>query len=152
MHHMTTKWTSRRTRRAVAAAGLVAAWIAPAAVIAQTPSLGYKYPTNDIPLTLRSGTVVHQRNLVVFRGRTVSVLTIKIQTPTPAANASRVAREAQEVATLHDAVARAQGISRIAVDVCRSQACVELRGTAAKTFQFVRGRDGTWRVDRAHAP
>lgn len=126
--------------------------IAPSGVTAQNPSLSHPYPANDSPLTLPSGTVVRQRNLVVFRGHNVSALTITIETPTPAADSVRVAREAQEVATLHDTFAQRQGISRITIAVCRSQACLELREPAAEMFHFVRTSDGSWQVDRAHAP
>jgi hypothetical protein len=110
----------------------------------QTGSSGHPYPTNDAPLTLSSGTVVRQRNLVVFRGFNYSKLTIIIETPTVASDTHRVAQEAQEVATLHDTFARTQGASGITVDVCRTQACFELREAAAETFHFARGQDGTW--------
>lgn len=152
MHHMTTRWYSRHTRGVAVAAGLVASCIAPVAVSAQMPTLEHPYPSNNSPLMLPSGTVVRQRNLVVFRGHNVSALTITIETPTPAADSVRVAREAREVATLRDTFALAQGIGRITIDVCRSRACVELREPAAETFHFVRGSDGVWQAAGANAP
>jgi hypothetical protein len=112
---------------------------------AQDPIPSNPYPANDSPLTLPSGTVVRQRNLVVFRGQNGTSLTIVIQTPTDRADSVRVAREAQEVAALHDAYARAQGIARISVAVCRSQSCLELREVANEMFHFVRAADGSWR-------
>jgi hypothetical protein len=115
----------------------------------QIPDPTYPYPANDSPLTLPSGTVVRQRNLVVFRGRHGSRLTITIETPTAAADAARVAAEAQEVATLLDTYAQTQGINRITVAVCRSRACLELREPAAEMFHFVRADDGAWQVDHS---
>ena len=148
----TTKSYSQRMRHAAAAAALVISCIGPSTVTAQNPSLDRPYPVNDSPLTLPSGTVVRQRNLVLFRGHNVTALTITIETPTPATDSVRVAREAQEVATLLDTFAQTQGISRIAIEVCRSQACLEFREPAAERFQFVRATDGTWQPDRQHAP
>lgn len=96
--------------------------------------------------------MVRQRNLVVFRGRNGSSLTITIETPTATTDSTRVAQEALEVAALHDQYARVQGIDRIAVAVCRSQPCLELREIANELFHFVRGADGTWAVDRSQPP
>lgn len=143
-----------RLRRIAAAltAGLFAFCAAPSAMAAQQSKPSSPYPSNDSPLTLPSGTVVHQRNLVVFRGHHVSGLTIVIETPTPAADSQRIAREAHEVATLHAAFAEAQAIDRITVAICRSQACIELREVATEMFQFVRAADGTWVADHSKAP
>ncbi len=75
--------------RSTRAAVLLAICIASSAMAAQEPSLTYPYPAN-IPLTLSSGTVVRQRNVVVFRGHHINTLTITIESPTPAADADRV--------------------------------------------------------------
>ena len=130
--------------------GLVAfARLAPTAA-AQVPAVPNPYPANNTPITLASGTVVRQRNLVVFRGRNGnSSLTITIETPTSATDSNRVSQEAREVAALHDEYARAQRIDRISVAVCRSQACLELREIAKELFHFERGADGTWSAQRS---
>jgi hypothetical protein len=111
------------------------------------------YPANDAPMTLASGTVVRQRNIVVFRGRNGnSSLTITIETPTSATDSARVSEEAREVAGLLDEYTRRQGIDRISVAVCRSQACLELREVAKELFHFERAADGTWSAERSHPP
>jgi hypothetical protein len=133
--------------RSLVAAGFLALCGAPSNVVAQSPTPNSPYPANDSRLTLPSGTVVRQRNLVVFRGQNEASLTIVIQTPTDSTASDRVSREAQEVAALHDAYARSRGISRISVAICRSQACLELREVANEMFHFVRTADGLW-VDR----
>ena len=143
---------SERIRLLLRVAGFLALGVAPSSVAAQTPDPTHPYPTSDSPLALPSGTVVHQRNLVVFRGRGVSTLTMTIETPTPPSDSERVAREAFEMAVLHDASAETQSIRRITVAVCRSQACLELRELATEMFHFVRGNDGTWAVDPSHIP
>jgi hypothetical protein len=120
--------------------------------VAQSPGISNPYPANDSPLTLPSGTTVRQRNFVVFRCPNASALTLTIETPTAATAAERVAREAQEVAMLHDEYAHTQGITRITVGVCRSQACLELREVPAEIFHFVRAGDGTWLLDHVQAP
>jgi hypothetical protein len=103
-------------------------------------------------MTLASGTVVRQRNLVVFRGQNGNSLTITIETPTPAADSTRIVQEAREVAARHDEYARTQGVDRIAVAVCRSQACLELREMATELFHFARAADGTWSLARPQPP
>jgi len=111
---------------------------------AQNPSLPYPYPANDTPLTLPSGILVRERNLVVFLGHNASSLTVVIETPTPATDSARVADETREVANLHSAFAQSNGLSHIVVLVCRTQACQELRERSAELFDFVRGADGAW--------
>ncbi len=109
------------------------------------------YPLMDHPLTLSSGTVVRERNFVVFQGQQTSILTITIQTPTPAGD-TRLAAEAREIAARNDAYARQRGIDRITIAVCRTQACIELREVAAEMFHFVRASDGTWLDDEPRWP
>jgi hypothetical protein len=138
--------------RSLVASGLLAICVAPSGVSAQTPIRNNPYPANDSPLTLPSGTVVRQRNVVVFRGQTMTGLTITMQTPTASGDSARVAREAQEVAALHDTYARSQAISRITVAICRSQACLELREVPSEMFHFVRAADGTWIGEPAQTP
>ncbi|HEY4219176.1 MAG TPA: hypothetical protein VGM67_18665 [Gemmatimonadaceae bacterium] len=99
---------------------------------------------NDAPLTLPSGTVVRQRNIVVFRGRHAGHVRIVIETPTPAAESDHVGRDAHAVAVLHDTLASAHDIGCVIVDVCRTQACLELREPPLESFSFVRGPDGNW--------
>jgi len=104
----------------------------------------YPYPTMDAPLPLPSGTVVRTRNLVVLRGRNTTVLTVTIETPTPASDVARVASEAHEVAVLHNDFATMQGASTINVAICRTQACIELREPTDEFFLFERVAAGTW--------
>ncbi len=118
---------------------LVALVVASSPTAAQNP-----YPTTNSPITLASGTVVRVRDLVVFRGRTESSLTIYIETPTPAADTSRLAREAHELANLHTAFANGNAISRIAVAICRTTGCSALRERPTKTVSFVRVNDQAW--------
>jgi hypothetical protein len=120
-------------------------------VTAQNSNLGSPYPANNTPLTLTSGTVLRQRDLVVFRGRHISSLTIVIETPAPASDSARVAQEAHEVANIHSEFAAAQRVSRIIVAVCRTQACLESRELPAEMFHFARSADGAWVSDRDHA-
>ena len=49
----------------------------------QAPSQTGQYPTNNIAVTLKSGTVVRIRNIVVFRSQNGSELAVYIETPTP---------------------------------------------------------------------
>src|SRR3954464_13611457 len=85
------------------------------------------YPANDSPVTLPSGTVVRVRNLVVFAGPQGKTLTIYIQSPTPASDSARLAREAQELVDLHGAFGGIGPLVRVTVGVCRSQTCLEMR-------------------------
>lgn len=61
---------------------------------AQRSDPRYPYPANDVPLQLLWGSVVRQRDVVIFRGQHTSSLTIVIETPSPASESARVAREA----------------------------------------------------------
>jgi hypothetical protein len=65
--------------------------------MSQVPAQESPYPMNDIAVTLPSGTVVRIRNVVFFRGRSGSGLTIYIETPTPSTESERLALEAREV-------------------------------------------------------
>lgn len=107
------------------------------------PPLGSSAST-DSPLTLSNGRVLRQRNLVVFRGSHTVRLTIVIETPTLAADRSRLKEETREVANLYDEFARTEGVNGITVAVCRTQACSELRQLSRERFDFVRGRNGRW--------
>lgn len=113
------------------------------------PNHPLPYPGNDSPLTLSSGMVVRQRNLIVFRGRNVSGLTVTIETPTPASDSERARRESGEVARLHAPFADAQGIGRITVEICRSQACLEHLEAPTEVYHCMRGADGTWVADHS---
>jgi len=60
-------------------------------------------PSSDTPITLPSGTVVRVRNLVIFKKLGgPNALTIYIETPTLEADGAQLAREAQELVTMHD--------------------------------------------------
>jgi hypothetical protein len=112
----------------------------------QSPSPSSPYPSNDAPLALHSGTIVRVRNLVVFQSRAGDrkSLTITIQTPTSAADRTRLAQEALEIATLHNQFADAHDIYRVTVAVCRTRTCLELREVASEMLHFVRGANGAW--------
>ena len=142
-----TRMRASRTILVGLVTGLAAMIAAAHRVGAQTLTFPYPYPANDAPLTLPPGIVVHTRNLVVFRGHNVSALTVVIQTPTPAADSNRVAREALDVATLHDSFARSNRIDHIIVEVCRTQPCLEMREQPAEMFQFNRTVGGKWISD-----
>jgi hypothetical protein len=102
-------------------------------------------PLSDTPLGLPSGTVVRVRNLVIFKNLGgPGSLTIYIETPTAAHDADRLAREAQELATMHDMFAQTQNITTISVAVCRTPECIELRGAPSERFSFTRANDGAW--------
>jgi hypothetical protein len=118
-------------------------------VSAQSLSLPYPYPANDTPLTLPSGTVVRTRKLIVFRGHNVSSLNVVIETPTPATDTARVASEAQAVANLHATFAQSNGLTRIMVSICRTQACLEMRELPAESFDFSQSADGSWIRDES---
>ncbi|HTI62281.1 MAG TPA: hypothetical protein VL524_02145 [Gemmatimonadaceae bacterium] len=136
--------TAPRTTALATIAGLAMVVATASGMAAQNPSLPYPYPANDTPLTLPSGILVRERNLVVFLGHNASSLTVVIETPTPATDSARVADETREVANLHSAFAQSNGLSHIMVLVCRTQACLEFRERSAELFDFVRGADGTW--------
>ena len=110
------------------------------------------YPTNDTPLQLPSGPTVRVRNLVIFRGANVSGLTVIIETPTPASDPARVAREASEVAELHSEFVDAQGLEVLTVGICRTHACLEMRELPAEQHRFVRTAAHTWRAEDNPAP
>jgi hypothetical protein len=103
------------------------------------------YPASDAPLTLSSGTVVRMRNLIVFGGNNTRRLTVVIQTPTPASEGARLAKEALELADLYrDYVPQ---LNAITIAVCRTQACIEMREPSTEMFQFVRTVGGDWEVE-----
>ena len=118
---------------------LIAVFAAFRAAAAQDP-----YPATNSPVTLPSGTTVRVRDLIVFRGLNASSLTIFIETPTPAADTVRLAAEAHELADLHTEFANSSAISRIAVSICRTQACIALRESPPLTISFVRTNDQKW--------
>jgi hypothetical protein len=115
--------------------------------MAQNPDPAHPFPLDDAPLTLPSGTTVRVRNLVVFQGRTKRQLTIMIETPTAATDTERLAREAKELANMHQQFAEMEHLDGITVAVCRTQACLETREVPSEMFRFVRGIDGHWTDD-----
>jgi hypothetical protein len=118
----------------------------------QSPMPASPYPANDSPVTLPSGTVVRVRQLVVFTGPHGKALTLYIQTPTPALDSARLAREAKELVDLHGASGGLGPLARATVGVCRTQACLEMRGTPSEMFFFVAQSDGSWRAVASPAP
>jgi hypothetical protein len=104
------------------------------------------YPMSNTPLTLASGTVIHVRNRIVFRGTNAHTLTLYIETPTEAADSARVLGEARELAEIHSEYARTQGVDAIHIGVCRTQACLETREVPTELFRFIRAMDGSWQL------
>lgn len=115
--------------------------------MAQNTDPAQPFPLEDTPLTLTSGTIVHVRNLVIFQGRTKRQLTIVVETPTAATDTERLAREAKELANMHQQFAEMEHLDGITVAVCRTQACLETREAPSETFRFVRAIDGYWTDD-----
>jgi len=102
-------------------------------------------PSSDTPITLPSGTVVRVRNLVILKKLGgPNALTIYIETPTLEADGAQLAREAQELVTMHDTFAESQGIATIAVAVCRTRECSELREAPSEYYRFSRAENGGW--------
>jgi hypothetical protein len=117
----------------------------------QSPTPTSPYPANDSPVTLSSGTVVRVRNLVVFVGPSGKALTLYIQSPTPASDTARVAREAKELVDMHSASRGLGPLTRATVGVCRTQACLEMREIPSEMFFFVAQADGSWRAEAPSA-
>ena len=112
---------------------------------AQSPAISLPSPEHtNPPITLPSGVIVRQGEHVIFRGRNGGNLTITIEKPTPAADSTRVAHVAREVAEFYSDFARTLGIDGIIVSVCQTQACLELRDNPTERFQFTRAKDGSW--------
>jgi hypothetical protein len=103
-------------------------------------------PMNDTPVTLPSGTVVRVRNIVVFVGPAKS-LTLYIESPTPASDTVRLAREAMELVALHGTTSSLGPTARAMVGICRTQACLEMRKVPREMFFFSAQPDGTWRAE-----
>ena len=113
-------------------------------VVAQVPTQNGPDPMNNIAVTLTSGTVVHIRNLVIFRSpSTSSALSIYIETPTPASEPDKVASEAKELADVQIKSPIAENISNVIVAVCRTQGCLEMRERPTEMFVFERQSDGS---------
>ena len=117
------------------------------AAMSQSPTPGSAGPGNDTPVTLPSGTVVRVRNIVVFIGPSGRSLTLYIESPTPATDSARVAREAKELIDLHGAASSLGPIVRAMVGICRTQGCLELREAPSEMFFFRPQPDGTWRAE-----
>lgn len=113
----------------------------------QNSDPAHPFPLEDTPLTLASGTTVHVRNLVVFEGGAKRQLTIVIETPTAATDTKRLAREAKELANMHQQFAEMERLDSITVAICRTQACLETREAPSEVFRFVRAIDGYWTDD-----
>jgi len=111
--------------------------------IGQVKSEKSQYPTNDIAVTLSSGTTVRIRNVVVLRTPNGSGLAVYIQTPTPATEPERLALEAKEVAGVQLKSPTSENITRVRVVVCRTQGCLEMRESPQEMFLFVRNPDGS---------
>ena len=114
----------------------------------QATSQKGQYPTNDIAVTLTSGTVVRIRNIVVFRGQSGSSLSVYIETPTPRTEPERVALEAKEVASLQLKSPTIGNLSSVTVAVCRTRPCLEMRETPQEMFRFVRKSDGSLEAEK----
>jgi hypothetical protein len=110
------------------------------------------YPVNDSPVTLPSGTVVRVRNVVVFAGPRGKDLTLYIESPTPAADSARLAREAKELVDLHRASGGLGPLARASVGVCRTRACLEMRQIPTEMFFFVAQPNGSWRAAEPPGP
>jgi hypothetical protein len=131
-----------------AAVLLVALVRQPRVVAAQDLFPPKPYPANNYPIQLASGMIVHQRNVVVFKGQNGTSITFSIETPTPATDSVRVAAEAAEIAKLLGDQARKQGASHMTIAFCRTRACLELREAPKERFSFVRATNGSWYVER----
>jgi hypothetical protein len=121
--------------------------------MSQLPSQNYPYPSNDIAVALRSGTVVRVRNIVVFQGgegsgpiRSVPVnaLTLYIETPTPATEPERLAIEAQELLGLYEKFTATNDATVASIGICRTRLCLETREIPQEMFNFVRRADRSW--------
>jgi hypothetical protein len=114
----------------------------------QAPSQTGQYPTNDIAVTLTSGTVVRIRNVVVFRGPIGNVLTVYIETPTPSTQSERVASEAKEVAGLQLKAPTIGSLTGVSVAVCRTSGCLQMREKPQEMFHFIRKSDGSLETEK----
>lgn len=119
--------------------------------ISQASSPTSPYPVNDIAVTLKSGTVVRIRNIVVFRSQYGSELAVYIETPTPATEPERVALEAKEVARLQLKSPTIGNLSNVRVAVCRTRGCLEMREMPQEMFRFVRKSDGSLEAEKQPA-
>jgi hypothetical protein len=121
--------------------------------ISQAPSQTGQYPTNDIAVTLASGTVVRIRNIVVFRGPNGNELAVYIETPTPSTDSERVASEAKEIAGLQIKSSPPSNLTTgelgsVSVAVCRTRGCLEMREKPQEMFLFVRKSDGSLEAEK----
>ena len=103
-----------------------------------------------MPVTVSPGTVVHVRNLVIFRGHNGSGLTLVLQSPSPSTDTSRLAQQAREVLEHYAAFAKSNAVDRVSVEVCRTQACLELREQSTERFEFVWAKGRGWTRAAAH--
>ena len=106
----------------------------------------------DDILQLPSGAIARVRSLVVFRGKAESTLTIVIQAMNPATGDQHSAREAQELANLHDEFARRFAADRIAVSICRTEDCIAGKTAPETIFFFRRAADRSWLLDETVKP
>jgi hypothetical protein len=139
-------------KRLCAVVGIVSLHLLAERAMGQSPTPASPYPANDTPVTLRSGTVVRVRNVVVFAGPRGKALTLYIQSPTSASDSVRLAREAKELVDLHDASGALGPLTRATVGVCRTQACLEMREVPSEMFFFLAQPDGSWRAVARPAP
>ena len=135
-----------RLKRLCALVGIAILHLTAGAAMGQSPTPASPYPANDTPVTLPSGTVVRVRNMVVFAGSHGRALTLYIQSPTPASDSARLAREARELVDLHHATGGLGPLTQATVGVCRTQACLEMRETPTEMFFFVAQPDGSWQA------
>jgi hypothetical protein len=139
-------------KRLCAVVGIACLHLTAGVAMGQSPTPASPYPANDSPITLPSGTVVRVRNLVVFVGPRGKDLTLYIQSPTPASDSARVAREAKELVDLHAASGGLGQFVRAIVGICRTQACLEMREIPSEMFVFAAQPDGSWRAAAPPGP
>lgn len=101
----------------------------------------------DEILRLSSGATARVRGLVVFRGHHESTVTVVVHDRTPASGDERALSEALELANLHDQFARREHIGRIAVSVCETEDCIDLKQPPAVIMFFRRNDAGAWSLD-----
>jgi len=115
-------------------------------VMNQAPDPNSPNPSNDIPVTLPSGTVVHVRNVVIVSGKIGRSLTLYIETPTPQAKSKQLASESSELVDKWNDFSKQHGIDRVIIAICRTQACLETREITTEMFRFDRQADGSWKA------
>lgn len=129
--------------------GAILASSMPMVAAAQSGGSVSAAPLEHSRVELPAGRHVVIRNRTVFVGPPPSWnLTVYIETPTPAADVAGVRQEATDLANVLPIAAyearEGSPPSRVIVLVCRTQACVEMRGMPDELFTFVRDASGRW--------